>query len=73
MPPAPFTEVQAGYRRFLRQYKNMLRGAKREMDTPLQRALVDQIAATAFSAGYNAPRKPVTPLVLKGWKAQQRK
>lgn len=69
----PVNEVQAAYRAFRKQYKNLLRNAKREMDTPLRKALIDTIAATAFNAAYNNPRKPVAPVTLKGWKAQGKK
>lgn len=69
----PLTEVQAAYRAFRKQYKNLLRNARREMDTPLRKALVDTIAVTAFCAAYSNPRKPVAPVTLKGWKAQGKK
>lgn len=62
-------ELQAAYRAFRKKYGPMLRAAKREMTTPLQKGLVDSLAAAAFSAGYNAPRKPAKPVQLKGWKA----
>lgn len=67
--PAPLTEVQRGYKLFRKRYGPMLRAAKREMDTPLRKALVETIAATAFSAGYNTPRASTKPIALKGWKA----
>lgn len=63
-------ETQLAYKEFRKKYGPLLRAAKREMNTPLQKALVDRIAATAYSAGYNTPGKPATPVKLKGWKAQ---
>lgn len=62
-------ELQQNYREFRKRYGPMLRAAKREMNTPMQKALVDTIAATAFSAGYNDPHRPAKPIRLKGWKA----
>jgi hypothetical protein len=35
----------------------------------MQKGLIDQLAATAFSAGYNAPRESAERVKLKGWKA----
>lgn len=66
---ASITELQLQYNAFRRKYGRMLRAARREMHTPLQKGLVDVIAATAFNAGFNSPNKPVKPLVLRGWKA----
>lgn len=63
-------ELQTQYRAFRKRYGPLLRAAKREMHTNMQRALVDSIAATAFSAGYNTPNKPTEPISLKGWKAK---
>jgi hypothetical protein len=48
----------------------MLRAAKRELDTAMQRGLVDAIAQTAFAAGFAAGQgeTPTTkPVILKPW------
>ncbi len=63
--PASIIELNQNYKSFRRKYKHLLLAAKREMDTPLQKGLVDSIAATAFSAGYNDPHRPAKPLDLK--------
>lgn len=65
---APITEVQHAYRLFRKRFGRFLLNARREMDTPLRKGLVDVIAATAFKAGYNAPRTPAPPVKQRGWK-----
>lgn len=66
---APILEQQQAFRAFRKRYVHMLRAAKREMTTAMQKSLIDTIAATAFAAGYNAPRVKAKPVTLRGWKA----
>lgn len=72
--PVPTGEVnivdlQKQYKAFRKKYGPMLRAAKREMSTTMQRGLVDSIAALAFNAGYNAPHDRTQQVKLRGWKA----
>lgn len=62
---------QRAYMRFRRQYKHLLNSAKREMDTPMRKAIIDTIAVTAFVAGFNTPRdEKVAPLKLTSWRGR---
>ena len=64
-------KVQQGYRRFRRQYRHLLASAKREMETPLQKSLLDTIAAMAYNAGFNAPRdEPVKQAKVRSWRGR---
>lgn len=46
------------YKEFRSKYRPFLINAKREMDTTLQKRLIDAVAALAFSSGFEAGRKP---------------
>jgi hypothetical protein len=62
---------QRAYMRFRRQYKHLLKSARREMDTPMRKAIIDTIAATAFVAGFNTPRDDkVPPIKLTSWRGR---
>lgn len=67
--PQPPADVRFAYKQFRKKYGPLLRAAKREMSTTLQRGVLETAVATAFAAGYNAPRTTAPPLKLKGWKA----
>lgn len=61
------------YRVFLKKYRNLIMSARRSMDTPLQRNLMNAVAATAFQAGFNAGQRaePGKKLKLRKWKTNQ--
>lgn len=60
----------AEYKAFRRKYGKLLKSARTVMDTPVQRNVLEGVAATAFQAGYNAglTAEPTKPLKLKPWK-----
>lgn len=65
---APIQDVQAAYKQFKRRYGRMLRGVKKAMDTNLQKSLVENVAALAFQAGFNAEKAPKSKPKLQPWR-----
>lgn len=64
-------KVHAAYRRFLKRYGRMMRGAAKMMDTDMQKAVLRGAIMTAFQAGFNTPRdEPVKPVKLKRWRGR---
>lgn len=57
------------YLQFRRKYARMINAAKREMDTPMQRGLVDALLATGYMAGLrDAGMEAPKPMEIKPWK-----
>ena len=57
------------YRSWRRKYKLLLKSARDQMDTPLQRNLIEAVAGTAFQGGFAAGRNaPPEKLKLHPWK-----
>jgi hypothetical protein len=68
-------KVRRDYLEFRLTYRPLLRAAKREMDTTLQKNLLDTVAAMAFSSGYRAGAKnspPVPSVKLRPWKGNKK-
>jgi hypothetical protein len=65
MPSALATQE---YKRFRKAYRQLLKSARVQMDTPLQRNIIEAVAGTAFQAGFAAGRNaPPEQLKLHPW------
>jgi hypothetical protein len=66
-------EKTKAYKAFRKRYGPLLNSAKREMDTRLQKGLIDAVAGVAFSAGYDTPREDPKPVKLRSWRGRNDK